>query len=53
MEAKWIEACIGDWPRVVNSVATKGDIRRFSQKCFQTFSQSNIYNYFKRQLNIY
>ena len=34
MEAKQIEARIGDWLRVVNSVATKGDFRRFYPKIF-------------------
>ena len=34
MEAKQIEARIGDWSCLVTSVATKGDIRHFSQKFF-------------------
>ena len=53
MEAKQIEARIGDWSCLVTSVVTKGDIRHFSQNFFQTFFQSSIYTYIKRQENIY
>ena len=54
MEAKQIEARICGWPRVVNSVATKGDFRRFSPNIFpKIFLRSSIYNYIKRHLNIY
>ena len=34
MEAKQIEARIGDWSCLVTSVATKGDIRLFFPKMF-------------------
>ena len=37
MEAKQIEARICEWPRVVNSVATKGDFRRFSPSIFPKY----------------
>ena len=37
MEAKQIEARICEWPRVVNSVATKGDFRRFSPNIFPKY----------------
>ena len=37
MEAKQIEARICGWLRVVNSVATKGDFRRFSPNIFPKY----------------
>ena len=37
MEAKQIETRICEWPRVVNSVATKGDFRRFSPNIFPKY----------------
>ena len=53
MEAKQIEARIGDWPRVVNSIATKDALSRFYPKnVSQEFFQSSIDNYLIRHVNI-
>ena len=41
MEAKQIEARIGDWPRVVNSIATKDALSRFLPRMFpKNFSKA-------------
>ena len=46
MEAKQIEARIGDWSCLVTSVATKGDIRHFSQNFFPNiFPKQYLYLY--------
>ena len=53
MEVKRIEARIGDWPRVVHSIATKDVLSCFLPRIVLKFFQSSVYNYLIRLVNIY